>query len=173
MLSGWLVNGWEDAGMGFPGLHPRPGLLLTVCAHRQVSSFSETQVPLMSKDVFEGPSWCQALAPSRDHLGRPFGRGMLGVAEIEGYTLHSHHRRVLLLGREHWRDLRKRKGWAAVGTQSTKAGCGAHGGNGSVPHCVLPGSSFSLILAQVALLLHSSVTLGKWICYITSRLSDL
>lgn len=96
--------------MGFPGLHPRPGLLLTVCAHRQVSSFSETQVPLMSKDVFEGPSWCQALAPSRDHLGRPFGRGMLGVAEIEGYTLHSHHWRVLLLGREHWRDLRKRKG---------------------------------------------------------------
>ena len=96
--------------MGFPGLHLRPGSLLTVCAGRQVSSFSGTQVPQMSKDGFEGPSWCQALAPSRDHMGRLFGRGMLGVAEIEGCTLHSHHRRVLLLGMELWKDLRQRKG---------------------------------------------------------------
>lgn len=77
--------------MGFPGLHPRPGLLLTVCAHRQVSSFSETQVPLMSKDVFEGPSWCQALAPSRDRsdLNLTFKNTLKNIKRI-----HIHCRKI-------------------------------------------------------------------------------
>ena len=45
MLSDWLVNGWEDAGMGFPGPHPCAGSLPTLCALRHVGSSSGTQVP--------------------------------------------------------------------------------------------------------------------------------
>jgi len=56
MLSDWLVNGWEDAGMGFPGLHPHPGSLLTLCALRQVGSFSGTQVPHLGLDGLGRPS---------------------------------------------------------------------------------------------------------------------
>lgn len=45
MLSDWLANGWENAGMGFPGLPPGAGSLPTLCALRHVGSSSGTQVP--------------------------------------------------------------------------------------------------------------------------------
>ena len=56
MLSDWLVNGWEDSGMVFPGLHPFPGSLLTLCALRKVGSFFGTQIPHLGLDGLERPS---------------------------------------------------------------------------------------------------------------------
>lgn len=50
MLSGWLANGGNDRGMGFPGLCPSPGSSLTVCTPRQGLSYSGCQVPQRSKD---------------------------------------------------------------------------------------------------------------------------
>lgn len=50
----------------------------------------------MFSDGLKEPSWFQALAPRMGHQGRPYGRGMLGVAEVEDVSCTPIHRRVFL-----------------------------------------------------------------------------
>lgn len=59
----------------------------------------------MLSDGLKEPSWHQALAPRLGHQGRLYGRGMLGVAEVEDVSCTPTHRRVLLPEEKFIREL--------------------------------------------------------------------